>query len=198
MHESHWVLGAFPTGQRSNYRPWGKIIYMSTHNCWSSGKPQIFSLCRNLWCPHETLVVLGLLDEVTPQDIRQDMAAALRQTQQPARFPTGETMFSTKFLRDGESSLASFIELKSWHMFHLLWCRCLRYGQRILDMWHRVPLCEWSHCGDWLCPECFIKVIRDCANVSKDSDYKNGVILVSASHQTKLQSFLKNEIDGNV
>ena len=43
-----------------------------------------------------------------------------------------------------------------------------------------------------------IKDIQDYANASGDGDYRGDIILVSASHRIKLQSFLKNKMEENV
>ena len=161
------------------------------------------SIQQHLWYLCQPLVVLALFGEDTPQDIRQDMAAALRRTQRPARFPPGKPLFPTRIIRDDECSLASFVGPKAWLMFHLF---------DVGAAWLDVLPALWPEDPDYVamhsnvkglavvndCAERSTKDIQDYANAARDGDYRGDIILVSASHRIKLQSFPKNEMEENV
>ena len=78
--------------------------------------------------------------------------------------------------------------------------------------WLDVPPALWPEDPDYVamhsivkelavvndCAERSIKDIQDYANAARDGDYGGDIILVSASHRIKVQSFLKNEMEENV
>ena len=154
---------------------------------------------RHLWYLTTECVVFAFFDRDLPDEAKQDMANTLLRYERPAVFQPQKPLFPPVELLD-RLSLSVFIGPRSWLLFHLL-------GHQ--GDWLYQPTSDWENFVEYMemakvitelavvndTAERGVKDVEDYANIAKDSDKRQKMVLVSNSHRSKISSFMKNEME---
>ena len=160
------------------------------------------SLKRHLWYLTAECVVFAFFDKDLPDEMKQEMANTILRNERPALFLPQKPVFPPTELLD-ESSLSVFIGPRSWLLFDLLHHRG--------DCLHE-PISDWENSEEYLkmativaeiavvndTAERGVKDIEEYANMAKDGEKRQNMVLVSNSHRSKIPEFKKNEMENEL
>ncbi len=163
------------------------------------------SVRRHLWylCPE--LVVLALFDDLTPAENKQDIAVTLVNIPRPQVFATGKpgqpsfNAIAAKLV-DDRPSLAEFVTERSWLLFTLLGAEgeWLYEDPAIWSDYEEYQQCK-AICDDLAvvndAAERAVKDVQDCAQMSRDPQHRDTVILVRSDHRGRVANLRKGNLN---
>lgn len=160
------------------------------------------SVKRHLWYLTEDVVIFALFDSDLPVAEKQEMAQTLLQIPRPRVMPLGKpAMPFAQVTGVASPQLASFVGPRSWKLWDLL---------GIGSDWLHLPVVEWQNNPDYQEAEQFVKglvvvndgvercirSITDYAAATKDSVYREDILLVGNSHREVFQDLRRAALAG--
>ena len=157
------------------------------------------SIMNHLWYLTEELVILALFDENVDDDERKNIAESLLAVPRPATFSAGKPAFPSPELMTANPSLHTFVGERSWLVFHKLGA---------VGQWLHGGVTGWSDTDEYkmmhnvfkdlkvvndLAERC-IKDIQEYANIAKDSDRREDILLVVSDHRGVFQDLRKQAL----
>ena len=156
------------------------------------------SVKNHLWYLSEELVIFALFDHDLNENERKMMAEALCQIRRPANFQPGKPKFQVDLLCQ-YPQLHSFVGERSWLIFDKIGAHGNWLYQEV-NMWDSdEEFCKMRKIlGD-------IKVVNDLAercvqdvqtyaNLAKDSEYREDILIVASDHRGVLQDLRKQAL----
>ena len=165
---------------------------------WQMAESAMLSVKRHLWYLAEDTVVFALFDPDLAEAEKKEMAEALLQVPHPAApLALGKPIMPDHILTGAAApGLASFIGVRSWKLWELLGLR---------EAWLQLPVAYWAPCEDYIFGEKFvhglkvvndgaercIKSISDYAAATRDSNYREDILVIGNSHREIYQTLRK-------
>ena len=156
------------------------------------------SVLNHLWYLSEELVIFALFDDGLNSDERCAMAAKLYQFPNTGNIQPEKPVFPVDLMVDNPR-LDSFVGPKSWLLFNMLnaggaWL------QLEVDQWNSdVEYARMKNCLEDLkvvndVAERCIKDIQEYADLAKDSQYKEDILIVATDHRAAFQDLSKRAL----
>ena len=159
------------------------------------------SVMRHLWFLSEDAVVFGLFDPGLLELEKREIADVLLQVPRPRNIPLGKPHMPHNLMHVANPQLASFVGPRSWKLWDLL---------DIDSQWLNLAVNEWSTNADYQAAEAFvkglvvvndgvehcIKSISDYAAATRDSVYREDILLIGNSHCEVFQDLLRAALAG--
>ncbi len=152
------------------------------------------SVMRHLWYLTPDTVVFALFDQETSGAERRELARAIARTPRPQQIPLGKPQMPVQM--NANPQLASFVGPESWKLWDLLGVR---------SDWLRLPVHRWAHNNDYIVAKEFVqglsvvndaaercvRSITDYAQATRDSVYREKILLIGNSHREVFQDLRK-------
>ncbi len=149
---------------------------------------------RHLWYLAPETVVFALFDPATSGVERKELAKAVLRTPRPAQIPLGKPRMPIQM--PANRQLASFVGAASWKLWDTL---------GVQADWLRLPVHRWANNNDYILAKQFvhgltvvndgaercIKSITDYAEATRDSVYREDILLIGNSHREVFQDLRK-------
>ena len=151
-----------------------------------------------MWYLTEHTVIFGLFDTDLPDQERQEIAQALVQIPFPrAPLQLGKPVMQPNLLIGvGNPRLASFVGRRSWKLWELL---------EIDRDWLQLPVGQWDDRDSYMIAKDYvtgltvvndgaercIKSISDYATATRDSVYREDILVIGNSHREVFQDLRK-------
>ena len=152
------------------------------------------SVLRHTWYLAPDTVVFAMFDANTSNAEKEGIARAILQTPRPARIPLGKPRMPDQI--GGNPRLATFVGSASWKIFDLLGVGYAWLQQRA-HLWPANN--DYNTAKDFVHgltvvndgAECCIRSITDFAAATRDSIYREDILLVGNSHREVFQDLRK-------
>ena len=156
------------------------------------------SVKNHLWYLTQELVIFGLFDDGLDNAERKAMAAQLMRFPNTGNFEPGKPVFPTELMVQNPR-LDTFVGPRSWLLFHILNANGV-WLQRDVDEWDsdveytRMHAClrDLKVVND-LAERC-IKDIQEYADLAKDSQYREDILIVATDHRGVFQDLRKRAL----
>ena len=156
------------------------------------------SVLKHLWYLSEELVIFALFDDGLNSDERHAMAAKLSQFPNTGDIQPGKPVFPVDLMVD-KPTLDSFVGPRSWLLFNKLRARG-DWLQMDVDQWDsNVEFTRMKNCLEDLkvvndLAERCIKDIQEYADLAKDSQYQEDILIVATDHRAAFQDLSKRAL----
>ncbi len=154
---------------------------------------------RHLWYLAPDTVVFALFDPALSAVEKKGLARAISRTPRPAHIPLGKPQMPVQM--PVNTRLASYVGRNSWKLWELLGVRA---------DWLQLPVHRWANNNDYLVAKHFveglcvvndgaercIRSIVDFAQATRDSMYREDILLIGNSHREVYQDLRKAALAG--
>lgn len=161
------------------------------------------SVLRHLWYLTEDTVIFGLFDPGLSEEEKQEIAVTIAQEPRPRnRLQLGKPAMPYDLMTTVPNPrLASFVGPSSWKLWELL---------GVGSAWLELPVAEWARNDDYQVAERFvrgltvvndgaercIRSITDYAAATRDSVYREDILLIGNSHREVFQDLRRAALAG--